>query len=87
MTGEDYYGGDYLQDIAEQRLLQLGGEKLRQAAHDEAGRYVDEAHPWDGAGDQPPERVSAYIAVLWQFGDDAEVQAVIDTGPPVTPPQ
>ncbi|MFR9807404.1 hypothetical protein ACL02T_34710 [Pseudonocardia sp. RS010] len=73
MSGdEDYYGGDYLQDIAEHRLLECGGEQLRLAAHDEAGRYVDERYPWDGLGDEPAERVSAYISVLWECGDSAE---------------
>ncbi|WP_433507288.1 hypothetical protein ACQP04_12970 [Pseudonocardia halophobica] len=68
---DDYYGGDYLQDIVEQRLVELGGQRLRLAAHDEAARYVDERYPWDGQGDEPVDRVSAYIAVLWQFGDAA----------------
>jgi hypothetical protein len=33
---------------------------------DEAGAYVDEHYPWDGRGDEPAARVSAYYAVLWQ---------------------
>ncbi|GAA4554778.1 MULTISPECIES: hypothetical protein [Pseudonocardia] len=68
----DYYTGEYLQDIAETRLLEIGGERLRRLAHDEAGRYVDERYPWDGQGAEPAERVSAYIAVLWQCGDAEE---------------
>jgi hypothetical protein len=69
---EDYFGGDFLQDLAEKRLLDLGGDALWQDARHEAGAYVDERYPWDGTGDEPPERVSAYIAVLWQRADAAE---------------
>lgn len=69
---EDYFGGDFLQDLAETRLLDLGGHALWQDARHEAGAYVDEHYPWDGAGGEPPERVSAYIAVLWQRADAAE---------------
>ncbi|GAA2887351.1 hypothetical protein GCM10010472_52080 [Pseudonocardia halophobica] len=71
-SGEDYYGGEYLQDMAEQRLIEFGGERLRLAAHDLAGRYVDERYPWDGRGDEPADRLSAYIAMLWQVGDAYE---------------
>lgn len=69
---EDYFGGDFLQDLAEKRLLDLGGHDLWQDARHEAGAYVDEHYPWDGTGGEPPERVSAYIAVLWQRADAAE---------------
>lgn len=69
---DDYFNGDFLQDIAEKRLLDLGGHALWQDARHEAGAYVDERYPWDGFGDEPPERVSAYIGVLWQRGDAAE---------------
>lgn len=69
---DDYYGGDYLQDIAEIRLREFGGQKLLDSGHDAARAYVAQAYPWDGEGDEPPERVSAYIAVLWQVGDSAE---------------
>lgn len=40
-------------------------------AHDEAGTCVDEQYPWDGRCDEPPERVSAYLAVLWQRAEQA----------------
>jgi hypothetical protein len=63
---DDYFGGDYLQDICEMRLLDCGGQALRDDAHDEAGRYVDENYPWNGRGDEPADRISAYCAVLWQ---------------------
>jgi hypothetical protein len=69
---DDYFGGDYLQDIAEIRLTELGGQELLDAGHNAARAYVAEAYPWDGEGDEPPERVSAYIAMLWQVGDAAE---------------
>ena len=63
---EDYYGGDYLQDICESALVEIGGQALLEDAQDEAGAYVDQHDPWDGRGDEPAERVSAYCAVLWQ---------------------
>jgi hypothetical protein len=66
---EEYYGGDYLQDILVADLLQLGGPNLLDQAHDQAGLYVDERYPWDGHGNEPPERVSAYCAVLWQVAE------------------
>lgn len=72
---DDYYGGEYLQDIAEIRLRDLGGQELLDAGRDEARAYVAQAYPWNGEGDEPPERVSAYIAVLWQVGDAAEQTA------------
>jgi hypothetical protein len=51
--GEDYFNGDFLQDIAETRLLDLGGHALWEDARHEAGAYVDEHYPWDRAGDEP----------------------------------
>ena len=63
---DDYYSGDYLQDILEGELLDLGGKRLLDDAHHEAGQYVDSCYPWDGAGDEPGDRLSAYLAVLWQ---------------------
>jgi hypothetical protein len=50
------------QDIAEAALHELGGQQLRDAAHDAAGGHVDQHYPWDGIGDEPEQRVSAYIA-------------------------
>jgi hypothetical protein len=68
---EDYYSGEYLQDIAESALLELAGQQLRDAAHAAAGAHVDQHYPWDGTGDEPEQRVSAYIAVLWQWVERA----------------
>jgi hypothetical protein len=68
---DDYYGGEYLQDMAESALLEVGGQELRDAAHDAAGAYVDQCYPWDGAGDEPEQRVSAYISVLWGWVERA----------------
>lgn len=67
----EYFGGDYLQDMLELELLEVGGQQLLDDAQDEAGAYVDEAYPWDGRGDEPAERVSAWCAVLWQRGEQA----------------
>ena len=39
---EDYYGGDYLQDICESALVEIGGQALLEDAQDEAGAYVDQ---------------------------------------------
>jgi hypothetical protein len=58
MADDDYFSGEYLQDIVESDLLD--------EAHDEAGAYVDQHFPWDGRGDEPAGRVSAYCSVLWQ---------------------
>lgn len=60
------YEDGYLQDTLEFEALALGGQALLDDIHDEAGAHVDEHHPWDGRGDEPPERVSAYLAVMWQ---------------------
>ncbi len=51
MAGDDYYGGDYLQD-----------RPLLDQVHNEAGRQVDGHNPCDGRGDEPAERLSAYCA-------------------------
>lgn len=66
--------GEFLQDITEGWLLDLGGEEVRLAAHDEAGRYVDVHYPWNGLGDEPEDRVSAYIAALWQYAEAVEAE-------------
>jgi len=71
VSKEDYYSGEYLQDVLEADLLELGGQELLDVAHAEAARHVDEHHPWDGRGDEPAERVSAYCAVLWQVAEAA----------------
>lgn len=55
-----------IQDELELDLLALDGQALLDEVHDEAGAYVDREYPWDGQGDEPPERVSAYLAVLWR---------------------
>lgn len=68
----DYYSGEYLQDIAEHRLLEDGGPELLQAAHDEAAARVDVLHPWHGQGVEPEQRVSAYISVLWEWVEQVE---------------
>ena len=63
---EDYYSGDPLQDLLEGQLLDRGGKWLLDDAHHEAGQHVETTYPWDGRGDEPGERISAYLAVLWQ---------------------
>jgi hypothetical protein len=60
-----YYSGEYLQDVLEVTLLELGCEELLSDAHNEAGAYVDEHYPWTGSGDESEERVSAYCAARW----------------------
>ena len=66
MGDDDYFSGEYLQDILESDLLELGGQELLVEAHDKAGAYVDQHFPWDGRGDEPAGRVSADCSVLWQ---------------------
>ena len=61
-----YFTGDYLHDILEVMLLELGGQQLLDDAHREAAAHVDAHYPWDGVGDEPGPRLSAYCAVLWQ---------------------
>jgi hypothetical protein len=55
-------------------LLELGGHELLDAARHEAARHVDLHHPWDGGGDEPAERVSAYLAVLWQVAKEVRIR-------------
>jgi hypothetical protein len=43
-SDEDYYNGNYLRDILEADLLELGGQELLDTAHDEAARHVDKAY-------------------------------------------
>ena len=69
--GEDYHSSDPLQDILEGQLLDRGGKSLLDDARHEAGQYVADTHPWDSQGDEPGERVSAYLAVLWQRAEIA----------------
>ena len=64
---EDYYNGDYLQDVAESRLLELGGRELLAHAQRYAGENADVMHPWDGTGPEPEARVSEYIGSLWRY--------------------
>lgn len=60
-----------IQDELELDLLALGGQPLLDDAHDEAAAYADREYPWDGQGDEPPERVAAYLSVLWQRAEQA----------------
>jgi hypothetical protein len=64
MADDDYFSGEYLQDILESDLLELGGQQLLDEAHDEAGAYVDQHFPWDGRGDEPAERVRPTAACV-----------------------
>ena len=64
---DDYYNGEYLQDVAEYRLLELGGRELLDHARDYAGANADTMHPWDGTGPEPEARVSEYIGSLWRY--------------------
>jgi hypothetical protein len=82
VPGDDYMAG-YLQDELELDLLALGGQQLLDDARFEAGDYVDQEYPWDGAGDEPPEQVSAWLAMLWQQAEQArgEIAARNGTGP------
>jgi hypothetical protein len=61
-----YFTGDYLHDILEVMLLELGGQQLLDDAHREAAAHVEAHYSWDGVGDEPGARASAYCAVLWQ---------------------
>lgn len=56
----------YLQDELELDLLALGGQALLDDAHDAAADHVDREYPWDEDGDEPPERVAAYLMVMWE---------------------
>ena len=64
-----------MQDTLELEALALGGQALLDDIHDEAGVDVDEHYPGDGRGDEPPERVFAYLAVLWQRVQVARMEA------------
>ena len=64
-----------MQDVLEMEALGLGGQALLDDIHDEAAAHVDEHHPWNGRGDEPPERVSAYLTVLWQRCRVARMEA------------
>lgn len=66
VANSDSYMDGYMQDELELDALALGGQPFLNEIHDEASAHVDEHHPWAGSGDEPPERVSAYLAVLWQ---------------------
>jgi hypothetical protein len=39
MADDDYFSGEYLQDILESDLLELGGQQLLDEARDEAGAF------------------------------------------------
>lgn len=60
----DYYGDEFLQDLYESALLALGGQRLLDDAHEQAAAFADERYPWDGQGEEPPSRTTAYLAVL-----------------------
>ncbi len=64
--------GEFLQDVVETRLIELGGQPLLDPAHDYAGSNADLLHPWDGIGDEPEARVSEYIASLWAYIEAVE---------------
>ena len=66
MADLSYFTGDYLHDILEVMLFELGGQQLLDDAHREAAALVEAHYPWDGVGDEPGARASAYCAVLWQ---------------------
>jgi hypothetical protein len=56
-----------IQDEPELDALAVGGQSLLADIQDEAAAHVDEHyHPWDGQGDEPPEHVSAYLALMGQ---------------------
>jgi hypothetical protein len=69
--------GEYLQDICEAALLELGGQQLLDDAHTEAAAHVDEHHPWD----EPAARVSTYCAVLWQRVEAAQAEQQAESAP------
>lgn len=53
-------------DELEGDALAYGGRQLLDDIRGEALAYVDGEHPWDGRGDEPAGRMSAYLGVLWQ---------------------
>jgi hypothetical protein len=54
-----------MQDTLKLEALPLGSQTLLDDIHDEAVVHIDEFHPWDGRGDEPSERLSAYFGVMW----------------------
>lgn len=62
--------GEFLQDVAESRLIEIGGQALLDRAQYAAGLTVDALYPWDGLGAEPEARVSEYISVLWRFTEN-----------------
>ncbi len=60
----------------EREALVYGDQTLVDDIRQEAAAWVDELHPWDGRGDEPPERVSAYLAVWWQRIDQERAARV-----------
>lgn len=63
---DDGYRDGQIQDSLEFEALALGGQAFLDDVHGEAGAHVDAHHPWDGRGDEPMERVAAYLAALWE---------------------
>ncbi len=64
LLDDDKIHGDLLRDARD-----YGGPDLVADIEHEALAWVDETHPWDGVGDEPGERRSAYLAVWWQRVD------------------
>ena len=56
-------------------------KRLLDDAHHEAGQHVSSQYPWDGHGDEPGERISAYLAVLWQRTELARNKRPDEPGP------
>lgn len=65
-----------LEDELKRDALAFGAQDLVDEIHDEAAAWVDERYPWGGEGDEPPERVSAYLAVWWQRVDQERAARV-----------
>lgn len=51
-------------DAVETELRRVGGAALLDDARIEAHTYTALYFPWDGAGDEPPDRVAARLRVL-----------------------
>jgi hypothetical protein len=62
-AGEPTYEPDLL-DVLTTGVQALGGSDLMQHISSEATAYTDEQGPWNGEGDEPPERYSAWLAYL-----------------------
>ncbi|GAA1863459.1 hypothetical protein GCM10009836_49780 [Pseudonocardia ailaonensis] len=62
-------------------MIALVGPVLRDVGHAAAPATSMRSMSQDGQGDEPAKRGSAYLSVLWQIGDDAEVQQIIADGP------